>query len=328
MSAYALPVLYALFVWWFSTGIVLILVRLPQRTHAWSMAAATVVLAFALYGLARGADDTSVSGAYVAFTLSIMVWVWPELTFLTGFVTGPQRVACPQGCVGFWRFWYATGTVIYHELALVAVGAAILTATWGGANEVGGWTFALLWLLRLSAKLNLFLGVRVPDDGVLPAHLGYLKTFFADRAINALFPISVSAATVLVFLLAQKASAADAGAFEVTAFTLLAALGALGVIEHWFMVLPIPFAALWTWLVRRREDVRASESDDDSARRVVVLPRATDPRGHDRGSHLIGKRFRDSRIGAPSGADAAVTPVTFLSDISSPATSSFHRRRP
>jgi hypothetical protein len=38
MSQYALPVLFALFLWWFSTGAILYLDGLPQRTFKWSMA--------------------------------------------------------------------------------------------------------------------------------------------------------------------------------------------------------------------------------------------------------------------------------------------------
>ena len=43
MSAYALPILYALFVWWFSTGLILYLDRLPRHTFRWSMLGATAL---------------------------------------------------------------------------------------------------------------------------------------------------------------------------------------------------------------------------------------------------------------------------------------------
>jgi len=33
-------------------------------------------------------------------------------------------------------------------------------------------------------------------------------------------------------------------------FVLLATLSALAVIEHWFMILPIPAEALWRWSLR------------------------------------------------------------------------------
>ena len=43
MMATAGPVLYALFVWWFSTGLILYLDRLPRHTFRWSLLGAKVV---------------------------------------------------------------------------------------------------------------------------------------------------------------------------------------------------------------------------------------------------------------------------------------------
>ena len=44
MLEYGLPVLYALFVWWFSTGVIIYLDGLPVRTFRWSMLGATATL--------------------------------------------------------------------------------------------------------------------------------------------------------------------------------------------------------------------------------------------------------------------------------------------
>ena len=37
MVQYGLPVLYALFVWWFSTGLIIYLDGLPRSTYRWTM---------------------------------------------------------------------------------------------------------------------------------------------------------------------------------------------------------------------------------------------------------------------------------------------------
>ena len=50
MSAFLLPALYALFVWWFSTGLIIWLDSLPPRTFRWSMLGGT-----ALFGAAPSA---------------------------------------------------------------------------------------------------------------------------------------------------------------------------------------------------------------------------------------------------------------------------------
>ena len=49
MFRQAAPVLYTLFAWWFSTGVILYLVGLPRATHKWTMAATTLLLAVALW---------------------------------------------------------------------------------------------------------------------------------------------------------------------------------------------------------------------------------------------------------------------------------------
>ena len=61
--------------------------------------------------------------------------------------------------------------ILYHELAIVATALAVVAVTWGGANQVGTWTFLLLWAMRLSAKLNVFLGVPNLTEQFLPEHL-------------------------------------------------------------------------------------------------------------------------------------------------------------
>ena len=114
------PVLYALFVWWFSTGLILYLDGLPRRTFRRSLAVATGVAVLALIGLAATRSMTTVAGAYVAFTCAILVWGWHEMTFLMGLVTGPRREACAEPCRGVRHVGHAVATVLHHELALLA----------------------------------------------------------------------------------------------------------------------------------------------------------------------------------------------------------------
>jgi hypothetical protein len=70
--------------------------------------------------------------------------------------------------------------------------------------------------------------------------------------MNLLFPVSITASTVLATLLIQSAIAPQAGPFEAAGATLLAALTGLAVLEHWFFVLPLPVVALWRWGLRSR----------------------------------------------------------------------------
>ena len=48
MVEYGIPILYTLFVWWFSTGIIMFLDGLPRKTFPWSVAGAAVTVSVAL----------------------------------------------------------------------------------------------------------------------------------------------------------------------------------------------------------------------------------------------------------------------------------------
>lgn len=260
MSEFALPVGYTLFLWWFSTGLILMLDGLRRPTHRWSVLATTAIALIALFLLARGKTDSSVSGAYVAFTCALLVWGAIEMSFLTGFVTGSRRHACMAGCSGTRHFRHAVEAILHHELVIVACACAVAAATWSGTNQVGLYTFLILWTMRTSAKLNLFFGVRNTGIEFLPNHLAYLQAFFGRRKINLLFPFSVTLATLVDGTLIHAALAPGATAADVAGYTLLAALLGLAVLEHWFMVLPLPVAALWKWSLRGRRAEAAART--------------------------------------------------------------------
>lgn len=249
MTEHVLPVVAAIAAWWFGTGVVLYLDRLPRSTFRWSMGAVTVALLGALCGIAATRDEATSAGAYAAFGLSLVVWAWIEMSFLMGFVTGPRAAACPPGARGWSRVGYALHAIAYHELALVAGGGLVFLLTVGGENRVALWTYLTLWVMRTSAKLNVFLGVRNLSEDLLPAGVAYLATYFRRSRMNLLFPFSIAGSTAAAVVLWSSALAAHAP-FDVTALTLIAALVSLAVIEHWFLVLPFSANWLWQWGLR------------------------------------------------------------------------------
>jgi putative photosynthetic complex assembly protein 2 len=252
MFQHVLPALYALFVWWFSTGIIIYLDGLPQRTFRWSMIGATVVLVVSIYGLAASAGDATTSGAYAAFSYGLLAWGWQEISFYMGFVTGSRRAPCVEGCAGWRHFGHAIQTSLYHELAIIACAAIVVAITWNAPNQIGMWTFMVLWWMHQSAKLNVFLGVRNLNEEFLPEHLQFLKSFLTKRPMNLLFPVSVTISTVIAALLFERALDPNTAEFAQTGFTFLATMMVLAILEHWFLVLPLPAAALWKWGLRSR----------------------------------------------------------------------------
>jgi len=252
MTAYAVPVLVALFVWWFSTGLVLLLDGRPRHRRYHSLLGATAI---AVVALAVTASDTSVGAAYVAFVAAIAVWGWHELAFLLGVVTGPRRVSCPPGTGPGRRFVLATQTLVYHELAIALTLGVVALLTWGAPNQVGLWTFLVLFAMRLSAKLNIFLGVPNVTEEFLPTHMRFLTSYFARRPMNGLFPVSVTLATLAGAYVFHAAFAPAAGSFEIAAYMLTGTLVLLGTLEHWLLILPLPDAALWRWALRRPQEL-------------------------------------------------------------------------
>ena len=252
MSVYLLPIAYTLFVWWFSTGVILYLNGLPKRTHPWTMLGATVLLDVALVGLGASRDDTRVAGAYLAFTCTLLVWAWQEVAFLLGYVTGPRRTPCPAGATGWRRAGCALQTLLHHELALIVLGFAVVAITWNGANPTAVATFMVFLVMRQSAKLNIFLGVRNCSEDFLPRHVKYLQSYFRQAPMTALFPVSVVASSWLAVMLWQAAAAHGVRAFEATPLTFSGTLLSLAILAHWFMVLPLPSQALWNWGLRSR----------------------------------------------------------------------------
>jgi putative photosynthetic complex assembly protein 2 len=246
LGSFAAPVLYALFVWWFSTGLILFLDGLPRRTFPRTMGVATALLVAGLATLYAVRGDGSAFGAYAAFTAALAVWGWNEIAFLTGWLTGPRRSECAPNLRGFARFVQAARMILWHEFAIAAGFLLVLAVGWGGENAVGRNVYLVLWAMRLSAKLNIFLGVPNPPLAFLPERLRYLASGFRTRAMNALFPISITASTAVCALLgAWTYHATSEGA--AIGHALVATLMALAVLEHWFLVLPLPSERLWAW---------------------------------------------------------------------------------
>lgn len=256
------PVAFTLFVWWFSTGAILYLDGLPARTYRWSMAFASLLLVAALKTVSDTAGDSSLGAAYIAFTSGIAVWGWFEMAFLMGLLTGPRRAPCPLDSHGWRRARHAFETILHHELGLLIAGIGLAVLTSGQPNRLAFWTFVVLWAMRLSAKLNVFLGVRNLSESFLPDHLVYLQTYFRRKPMNPLFPFAVTLATVAASLIWRSALTDAETPAEATRQIFLATLLTLAVLEHWFLVLPIPAETLWAWGLqsRRRAEVAISRA--------------------------------------------------------------------
>jgi putative photosynthetic complex assembly protein 2 len=257
--SYLAPMAFAVILWWASTGLIFYLDSLAKRTFIWSMTGATGVLGFALWAFWAWRNETTAFGAYAAFAAAVAAWGWLEMSLYMGFVTGPRKHRCRPGCQGVAHFGHAIRANLWHEIAIIGLATVIAALLWGAANMTGLWIFFMLWLMHLSARLNVFLGVRNVSEEFVPAHMEVLKGFLRKRSMNPLFPFSIAALSSLTLWLGNAAASAN-DAFTELQFVLAATLAALGLIEHILLMLPLPVERLWNWaLARKKQPKPAAE---------------------------------------------------------------------
>lgn len=238
---------YTVFVWWFSTGAILWLDRRAESLRPWTMGGATLLAVISAVALAVSLDRPDATGAIAGFTASLGLWAWYETSFLAGYLTGPRITPCPSGARGWTRFRLAASTLIFHELALFATAAALLAFSWGRPNPIGAATFLILLASRLSAKLNLFLGVPNFSEAFFPDRLRYMTSYLRRSRASGLFPLSLTAGAALAAVEAWGALHPGASPYEALGFSMIFGLTALALVEHAFMVLPVQDTALWRW---------------------------------------------------------------------------------
>jgi putative photosynthetic complex assembly protein 2 len=247
-----LPILITVLAWWISTGLILLLVRLPRRLHNGLLIGFAGLAILSVWGLIGSAQRASELTIYCGFFCALTIWGWHEASFLMGKITGPRPLPCPEGVVGWRRFSYATGTLIYHEIALFVTCLILAAATFGAPNQMGVWTFLALFVLRLSAKFNIFLGVPNLTQEFFPDHLAHLKTYLPTRAMNPLMPASLLCAALAILYLLSLLGDLNPGDPLAIKLTILITLIGLGALEHVFMITPLPDAALWRWAAPRK----------------------------------------------------------------------------
>ena len=250
MHSFLVAALFTILVWWLSTGLIVRLADLRGLRRGHGFLAASLLLGLGLWGVVFTRTDATVAGAYGAFASTVLVWGWQELAFLLGLITGPNRKPCPP-VTGWARAWHAFTAIAHHELALVVLGLAVMLPTWDASNRVAASTWAVLWVMRLSAKLNLFLGVRNCYETFLPPSLQYLVTYFARRRFNGLFPLSFMLTLTASVLVIGEAFGASS-AYERASAGLLGSLLTLALIEHILLMVPFEPDLLWRWALRHQ----------------------------------------------------------------------------
>lgn len=241
--------LFSVFSWWLGTGAILWLVRLPTSTFRWSMFCLSFLLGLSLWTASLSMRSHSVLNAYIGFVSVIAMWSWHEMAFLTGWLAGPRRLPLDPGLGLNQRFGQSVMALLYHEVALLFNFGVLLALQQGQPNHVALCTYALLWCMRLSAKLNLFFGVPQVGEQYLPVHLRYIGSYFKSGRISPFFFFTMALSVVVWSWMVWEL---QTGAVMISAaWVLLSSLLGLAIIEHLLMVFALPLQRLWGWAMKR-----------------------------------------------------------------------------
>lgn len=240
-----MPIALAALTWWLTTVLALYRTGLPEESYGRTFAYASAIALLGLGALLWSASQPTAFGAYVAFLAALALWSWHEISYFLGYVSGPRPASCPPNLTGWQRFVHGVRASLWHELAIIGTAVCITLLTWGQPNQVGLAVFVVLWLMRWSTKLNIFLGVRNVHIEFLPPRMKYLATYMSQRHTNPLFPLSLVGGTLLTLYYSVQGLAPGASEFAMSGSLLLATLTALAVLEHLFLMLDLKDDRLW-----------------------------------------------------------------------------------
>jgi putative photosynthetic complex assembly protein 2 len=243
--------------WWLLTGVALIAVHQPQHRRRAIFVFVSLVMMATWYVIPSNVGDNSPLASAVGFLLGLLIWAWLEISYLLGFVTGPNNKPCPDGASGWQRFIGGLGTTLYHELAVLMMVALLGWISYDSMNTTAINTLIVLWLMRWSAKLNLFFGVRHFNKEWLPNHLGYLFGYIKIERASWFLPFTTLLGIVATVGLYQLAYGATSLSQQMS-FYLVGALMLLATIEHLFLLFPFQEEVLWRWA--------STESDSPKSR--------------------------------------------------------------
>ena len=251
-DGHIVPFMVTIMIWFVATGLVAWADNRDATTFPKSLLIGGIGGICGLLLILFVSQSVSVLAVYAAFVGALMVWGWHEIGFLTGAAAGPRRVPASPGLTGARRFAEASATVIHHEVVLAITALVLISLSWNMPNQIGATVFVLLFGLRLSAKINMFVGVPNSTAEMLPPHLDYLKTYFGRNRMTWLLAGSVVAIVAIAMWFGSLAMAAEIGSAEMVGASLLTTLCLLGALEHVFLALPFRDGMLWGWAFRKR----------------------------------------------------------------------------
>ncbi|MDP2131566.1 MAG: putative photosynthetic complex assembly protein PuhE [Erythrobacter sp.] len=252
-TGHIVPFIVTVAIWFIATGLIAWADNRESTTFSKSLMVGGAGGILGLVLILLASVSVAVGAVYVAFVGALLVWAWHEISFLTGVAAGPRRGVADAGLRGVARFRQAAATVMHHEVALALTALLLISLSWDAPNQIGATVFVMLFALRLTSKINLFVGVPNSTSEMLPDQLAYLKTYFGPNRMTLLLAASIIAIGVVTVWFGALALAAPVGSAEMVGASLLFTLCLLGGLEHLFLALPFRDGMLWGWALPKRK---------------------------------------------------------------------------
>lgn len=254
-------VVIAVSAWWLLTGLALLLVHQPPKVAHYGFIIHSIFTLATWLCVPLNVASTSPIAVAGGFLLGLIIWGWLELSYLLGYVSGPNHTVYRGGPSTWRRFKGALATTIYHEATVVASVALLATISVNQPNQTAFYTVTVLCLMRWSAKLNLFFGVRAFNDRWLPEHLHYLSSYLRIGKSSLLLPASAALGFFITFKIYEHAGQSSMPSYQLSLY-LVASLMLLASIEHIFLLFPVNEAALWRWAKQDTAEIRVVKREN------------------------------------------------------------------
>lgn len=217
--------------WWSATGLVFALERSPA-TRLLGLIVATALGAWGASLVYLERDRDTPSAARRSFLGGAFLWTWVQVTFYGGWLVGPSALMrpVPAEAVSLGLAVRAVHSMLWYELAMLAV---LALGAWLAArhtNRVGWWTLLLFWTVHQAASINIFLGVENPGRGFFPEPLTYLESYFGPQRNSLFLPITMAAVLMWTLRAALYAVRGQSPARR-QSMMLLTVIGGLSVLE-------------------------------------------------------------------------------------------------
>ena len=252
-----ISIIFVFFLWWSLTGLILYVAKkgdlVGGKYHLISGILSLPIFVGAWFFYIVNLESSNLTNVMTGFLSSLMIWGWCEFTFLTGFIAGLTGKHLVKHENEKERFLNGLKSIIFNEILLLLCLGGMAFLTLGKDNNIGFFAFFILYIARVSAKLNLFFGVPYINLQFLTFRLRHLEAFCKVAPVGSFFFGSCLILSGLFGFLAVTVFFSGNTPTIQLGYLMLSTLVALAVIEHLFMAIPFRDAKLWNWMLPKFE---------------------------------------------------------------------------